>query len=140
MEPNNSHLIVVADDNEDDFLLTQHALKDSGVQLKWVRDGEELMHYLLGKNQRPSLILLDLNMPKIDGRKALAEIKRNPDLKRIPVVILTMSKTQDDVVNSYNLGANSFIRKPVNFDAFSQLLNKLNHYWFKVVELPPDYH
>jgi CheY-like chemotaxis protein len=85
---------------------------------------------------RPGLILLDLNMPRKDGRQALSEIKSDPELRRIPVVILTTSKTEEDVLRSYDLGANSFITKPVTFDRLVEIVRTLGNYWFKIVELP----
>ena len=85
---------------------------------------------------RPGLILLDLNMPRLDGREALAEIKKDPDLRRIPIVILTTSKAEEDVLRSYDLGANSFISKPVTFGALVELMKILSLYWFEIVELP----
>ena len=138
--------ILMADDDEDDRLLTQDALKESRVlnDLKCVEDGVELMNYLRreGKYQdsakypRPRLILLDLNMPRKDGREALKEIKADPDLKSIPVVILTTSKEEEDMVKGYGLGAASYITKPVNFEGLVDLMRTLGKYWVEIVELP----
>jgi CheY-like chemotaxis protein len=96
--------------------------------------------YAIEDAPRPGLILLDLNMPRKDGRQALEEIKSNPDLRRIPVVILTTSKTEEDVLRSYDLGANSFITKPVTFDGLVEIVRTLGTYWFKIVELPGGTH
>jgi len=141
-----SNLILMADDDSDDRLLAQDAINESGldVELKFVEDGAQLMDYLKQRNQysqpglapRPGLIVLDLNMPRMDGREALNEIKTSPDLKRIPVVILTTSTSDTDVARVYDLGANSFVSKPVAFESLVGLLKHLEQYWFKVVVLP----
>lgn len=147
MSSNNSAIVILlADDDEDDRLLTADALQESKLanDLKTVNDGEELMDYLhhSGKHAppaaspRPGLILLDLNMPKKDGREALREIKADPALRSIPVVILTTSKAEEDIERTYNLGANSFIVKPVTFDGLVQALRVATEYWFQVVQLP----
>jgi len=138
--------ILMADDDEDDRLLTQDALTESRVlnNLKCVGDGVELMNYLkrVGKYAdtkeypRPGLILLDLNMPRKDGREALKEIKADPDLKSIPVVILTTSKEEEDMVKGYGLGAASYITKPVHFEGLVDLMKALGKYWVEIVELP----
>jgi two-component system response regulator len=144
--PAKSVVILLAEDDEEDFLLTKGALEEARVlnDLRRVRDGEELLHYLRrefeyaapAKSPTPSLILLDLNMPRKDGREALQEIKRDPRLRHIPVVVLTTSKAEEDIVHSYDLGVNSFIKKPVNFERFVEALRVLNRYWFEIVELP----
>jgi len=138
--------ILIADDDEDDRLLTQDALTESRVlnTLYCVEDGVELLEFLnrQGKYQnkeqspRPHLILLDLNMPRKDGREALKEIKDNPDLKGIPVVILTTSKQEEDKIKGYNLGAASYITKPVNFEGLVELMKTLGKYWIEFVEFP----
>ncbi len=138
--------ILMADDDADDRMLTKDALEESRVsnELYFVEDGEELLDYLnqrgkfadAGKAPRPGLILLDLNMPKKDGREALREIKADPDLRRIPVVIMTTSKAEEDVFRSYDLGANSFITKPVTFERLVELMRALGQYWIEFVELP----
>ena len=137
--------ILMADDDADDRMLAQDAMAESrlGNAFRCVEDGQELMDYLhrAGKYAtadapRPGLILLDLNMPRKDGRQALQEIKSSPDLRRIPVVILTTSKTEEDVLRSYDLGANSFITKPVTFDRLVEIVRTLGNYWFQIVELP----
>jgi two-component system response regulator len=135
--------ILMADDDADDRLLARDALRKSRVatDLVCVTDGEELLAYLRRQGPyahapRPGLILLDLNMPRKDGREALQEIKADPELKRIPVVVLTTSKAEEDLLQSYDLGAASFITKPVTFDALVDLMKTLAHYWIEFVELP----
>jgi len=143
--------ILLADDDPDDRMLAQEALDESRLanHLYFVKDGEELMDYLYHQGHytgchpdggdpapRPGLILLDLNMPKKDGREALKEIKADPTLRQIPVVILTTSKTQEDIYRSYDLGVNSFVTKPVTFEALVELMKSLGKYWFEIVELP----
>ena len=138
--------ILIAEDDADDFLLMKKAMEQTRIanELHWVKDGEELLDYLLHrglykdpkKSPKPVLILLDLNMPKVDGREALKQIKANEDLKSIPVVVLTTSKRDEDVVQSYNLGVNSFIRKPEDFNKFINIIRDVSHYWFDIVELP----
>lgn len=139
-------IILMADDDADDRMLTRDALEESRVlnELRFVEDGEELMEYLTRKGKyadaadspRPGLILLDLNMPKKDGREALKEIKSDPNLRRIPVVIMTTSKAEEDVFRSYDFGASSFITKPVTFDRLVELMRTLGEYWVEFVELP----
>ncbi len=141
--------ILMADDDEDDRLLTQDALAESRVlnELHFVEDGVELLEYLERKGKfqdktlspRPGLILLDLNMPRMDGREALEAIKANPNLKGIPVVILTTSKQEEDMVKGYNLGAASYITKPVTFDGLVELMKTLGKYWVEFVELPSTF-
>lgn len=144
---NKNSIIVIAEDDEDDYLLTMEALKEAGItehQVKWVKDGEELMDFL-NENidsksssdcPSPGMILLDLNMPKKDGREALSEIKSNPNLRRIPVIVLTTSKAEGDIFHSYDLGVNSFIQKPVRFKQFVDVVKTLSKYWFETVKLP----
>ena len=140
--------ILIADDDPDDRLLVEDAFEE--VQLEnafaFVEDGEQLMDYLhqrgayreLAGSPPPGLILLDLNMPKKDGRQALREIKEDPDLRSIPVVILTTSQAEEDILRSYNLGANSFIVKPVTFDKLVDIIHKVTNYWFQIVRRPGD--
>lgn len=138
--------ILLADDDEDDRLLTEEALYESRLanDLHMVEDGEELMDYLhrrgkfasLEEDSRPGLILLDLNMPKMDGREALRAIKSDASLRQIPVVILTTSKAEEDIYRTYDLGANSFITKPVLFESLVRVMKDLGTYWFEIVELP----
>ena len=140
------NVILMADDDDDDRLLTRDAVTEAGMEgdLHFVENGEELLDYLCrrGKYQppaaapRPGLILLDLNMPLKDGREALREIRADPELRRIPVVVLTTSKADTDVGMIYELGANSFISKPFQFEALVNVMRALSHYWFKTVELP----
>ena len=139
-------VILMADDDADDRMLTRDALGESRVlnELRFVEDGEELMEYLHRKGKyaepesspKPGLILLDLNMPKKDGREALKEIKADPELRRIPVVILTTSKAEEDIFRSYDFGASSFITKPVTFDRLVDLMKAIGEYWVEFVELP----
>ncbi|MDO8344165.1 MAG: response regulator [Cellvibrio sp.] len=144
--PKKTLIILMADDDADDRLLAQDAMQESRVlnELHFVEDGVQLLSYLRGDNEfsdrtlypMPGLILLDLNMPKMDGREALAEIKADHRLRRIPVVILTTSKAEEDMVKGYDLGAASYIAKPVTFDALVELMRTLGKYWVEFVELP----
>ena len=138
--------ILMADDDPDDQLLTKDAFEECKLanDLRFVNDGEELMDYLCRKGDfknpedspRPGMILLDLNMPRKDGREALREIKADPDLRSIPIVVLTTSKAEEDIVCSYDLGVNSFITKPVTFEGLVEVVKTLGKYWFEIVELP----
>ncbi|WP_200892547.1 response regulator [Aliterella atlantica] len=138
--------ILMADDDEDDCMLAQEALMESRLanDLHFVRDGEQLMDYLYRRGEyadrdvapRPGLILLDLNMPKKDGREALKQIKADPELRQIPIVILTTSQAEADIHRSYDLGANSFITKPVTFSGLVEVMRTIGRYWFEIVELP----
>ena len=140
--------ILLADDDPDDRKLTQEAFMENRLANDFhaVEDGEELMEYLYRRGQYeslrgeplPGLILLDLNMPRKDGREALKEIKADPDLRRIPIVVLTTSKAEEDIVRTYDLGVNSYVTKPVTFKSLVELIRILGCYWFEVVELPPD--
>ena len=140
--------ILMADDDADDRRLTRDALEESRLanDLRFVENGEELLDYLRNKGKfsdpetapRPGLILLDLNMPRKDGRTALKEMKADPDLRQIPVTVLTTSKADEDIFRSYDLGVNSYIVKPVTFEALVDILQTLEKYWFEIVELPPD--
>ncbi len=144
--PKKTLIILMADDDADDRLLAEEAMHESRVlnELHFVEDGVQLLSYLRGENfyfdrslyPMPGLILLDLNMPKMDGREALVEIKADPRLRRIPVVILTTSKAEADRVRGYDLGAASYITKPVTFDALVELMRTLGKYWVEFVELP----
>jgi CheY-like chemotaxis protein len=138
--------ILLVDDDEEDLLMTQEALQESrlGNDLRTAHDGEELMDYLLRRGQylepssapKPGLILLDLNMPKKDGREALAEIKADPQLRNIPVIVLTTSKAEEDIFRTYDLGVSSFITKPVTFAGLVEAMKVLTQYWLEIVELP----
>lgn len=141
--------ILMADDDEDDRRLTREALLEGRLanDLRFVENGEELMEYLRRQGKfagtevpRPGLILLDLNMPRKDGRTVLKEIKGDPELRQIPVVVLTTSQADEDIYRSYDLGVNSYIVKPVTFDALVDILQTLEKYWFEIVELPRDSH
>jgi CheY-like chemotaxis protein len=141
-----SNVILMADDDDDDRLLAKDALTECRLasDLRFVENGEELLDYLRRRGSysktrlapRPGLILLDLNMPKKDGREALKEIKADPELRKIPVVVLTTSKADTDIGRVYELGANSFISKPVSFDSLVEVMKTLCRYWFEIVELP----
>ncbi len=140
--------ILMADDDADDRALTKEALEEGRLMntIRFVEHGEELIDYLKRSGRyappaeapRPGLILLDLNMPRKDGRAVLKEIKSDPDLRTIPVVVLTTSKADEDVYRSYDLGVNSYIVKPVTFEALVDILQTLEKYWFEIVELPPE--
>lgn len=144
--PKKTLIILMADDDADDRLLAQDAMQESRVlnELHFVENGVQLLSYLRGDDEfsdrtlypMPGLILLDLNMPKMDGREALAAIKADTRLRRIPVVILTTSKAEEDMVKGYDLGAASYITKPVTFDALVELMRTLGKYWVEFVELP----
>ena len=146
-ESNKSITILMADDDPDDCLLAEEALEESRLMndLRFVENGEDLLDYLYRRGQyndpndspRPGLILLDLNMPKKDGREALKEIKATPQFRRIPIVILTTSKAEEDIFRTYDLGASSFITKPVTFEALVEVMKSLGKYWFEIVQLPP---
>ena len=138
--------ILMADDDEDDRQMTLEAMEEARLanEMRFVVDGEELMDYLHRRGAyangadapRPGIILLDLNMPKKDGREALAEIKSDPDLRRIPVVVLTTSRADEDVFRTYDLGVNSFITKPVTFAGLVEVAQSFSHYWLEIVDLP----
>ena len=135
--------ILLADDDADDRLLVHEAFEENHLinVLETVEDGEELLDYLYQRGKfteaaRPNLILLDLNMPRKSGLEALREIKLDADLRRIPVIVLTTSKAEEDILRSYDLGVNSFIVKPVTFDSLVTLIKALDSYWFQIVQLP----
>lgn len=139
--------ILVADDDPDDRMMAKDALEESRLanDLRFVEDGEELLDYLYHRGRysdqkdapRPGVILLDLNMPRKDGREALREIKADPDLRQIPILVLTTSKAEEDIYRTYDLGVNSFITKPVMFESLVEVMKTLGKYWFEIVELPP---
>ncbi|HTL70831.1 MAG TPA: response regulator [Candidatus Eisenbacteria bacterium] len=141
-----SPIILIAEDDEDDYLLVRDAFLEfcQTNDLRWVKDGEELMDYLFcrGKYEDPrsapwpGIILLDLNMPKKDGREALKEIKSHPELRRIPVVALTTSNAEEDILYAYGMGANSFIRKPTGFGEFVDVMKVFDKYWHDLCQLP----
>jgi CheY-like chemotaxis protein len=139
--------ILLADDDEEDRELARDALQDSRLanEMKFVVDGQDLLDYLRHEGRwagpdaeapRPGIILLDLNMPKKDGREALAEIKADASLRWIPVVVLTTSKDEADVLSTYDLGVSSFITKPVTFGGLVEVMRTWTQYWFEIVELP----
>ncbi|MFY9153278.1 MAG: response regulator [Prolixibacteraceae bacterium] len=138
--------VLCADDDADDRFMIAEAWKESLIvnKIQFVEDGEDLMDYLLNQGKytdqetysMPGLILLDLNMPRKSGREALAEIKANPKLKKIPIVVLTTSKTESDVLSTYELGVSSFITKPITLDGLVNVMKSLSKYWFEIVELP----
>jgi CheY-like chemotaxis protein len=146
MKANNLIEILIADDDAEDRMLITDALKESRLRnnIQCVENGEELMQLLRNKGKfsdkkkypLPGIILLDLNMPKMDGREALKEIKADKKLASIPVIVLTTSKAELDIVKTYNLGVNSYITKPVSFSALVDIMKTLNKYWFEIVKLP----
>ncbi|MBL9084389.1 MAG: response regulator [Planctomycetales bacterium] len=140
--------ILMADDDADDRLMTREAFEASRLanDLKFVENGVELLDYLYRRGKysdpasspRPSIILLDLNMPKKDGREALEEIKKDPNLRGIRVIILTTSKAEEDIYRTYDLGAASYITKPVTFESLVDIIRTLGKYWLEIVELPDE--
>jgi CheY-like chemotaxis protein len=147
-DPAKPIVILIADDDEEDRMLAADALAESRVvnDVRFVEDGDELMDYLYHRGKydaqsspSPGLVLLDLNMPRTDGREALRRIKADPDLRRIPVVVLTTSKAEEDIYRTYDLGANSFITKPVSFEGLVEVMRDIGRYWIEIVELPPDH-
>jgi CheY-like chemotaxis protein len=148
METRKPVTILMADDDADDRDFARTAMEESRLanEIRFVEDGEELLDYLWRRGRycdprdapRPGLILLDLNMPRMDGREALREIKGDPSLKQIPVVVLTTSKTEEDILRSYDLGANCFITKPVTFEGLVEVVKVLDKHWLQIVELPPS--
>ena len=145
-ENKNEFIILIAEDDPDDRLLIKEALEEVKLSnpLHFVEDGIELLDYLKRQNDfhelagttLPGLILLDLNMPRKNGIEALKEIKEDPELRKVPVVVFTTSKAEEDINKAYRLGVNSFITKPVNFQALLNTLEILTKYWFNIVELP----
>jgi two-component system, response regulator len=143
-----SRTILVADDDADDRLMIEEAFDECRLadQIDFVANGEELLQYLRREGQFrhlaghpfPGVVLLDLNMPRKDGREALREIKSDPDLYRIPIVVLTTSHAEEDIAGTYRLGVNSFITKPATFEGLAKALEVLSRYWIEVVSLPPE--
>lgn len=137
---------LMADDDPDDRMLAKQALRQYRLRngMRFVRDGEELMDYLLHRgvytdpfsSPRPGVILLDLNMPRKDGRQALEEIKADTELRTIPIVVMTTSREEEDVMRSYNSGVNAFISKPLSFDGLAEIMKNLAIFWFETVKLP----
>jgi CheY-like chemotaxis protein len=137
--------VLLVEDNPGDAELTRIALEDSkiSVNLHIVEDGVEAMTFLRKQENyanapHPDIILLDLNLPKKDGREVLAEIKADDKLRRIPVVVLTTSQSESDILKAYNLSANCFITKPVDFDQFVKIVQSIENFWFAIVKLPPE--
>ena len=142
-------LILIADDDADDRMLIGDALEEARLNnpVEFVEDGVELMEFLkhegkyahLDDDDLPGIILLDLNMPRKDGRTALKEIREDERLRRIPIVVLTTSKSEEDILRTYNLGVNSFITKPVTFDKLVELAQIIGKYWIEIVALPAEH-
>lgn len=137
--------ILMVEDNPGDIRLTMEAVKDAKISnnINVVNDGVEAMDYLQRKGKytqavRPDLILLDLNLPRKNGTEVLKEIKEDPDLRRIPVVILTVSQAEEDIIRTYNLHANCYIKKPIEFNEFIKVIQALEDFWFSIVKLPPN--
>lgn len=140
--------LLLADDDEDDRFLILEGLRESRVlnDVRIVTDGVEVLAYLRregrwadpAESPRPALVLLDLNMPRMDGRQVLGELKADPALRRIPVVVLTTSRADEDVLRAYDLGANGYVAKPVRFGDLVEVLRGLGHFWLQIVELPPE--
>ncbi len=140
--------ILMAEDDPEDVMLVRDALAEARLSndLRCVSDGEELMDYLKRRGKyadpqtapRPGIILLDLNMPKKDGRETLREIKNDPALRAIPVIVLTTSHAEEDIIRSYGTGANSYITKPVTFDKLVEIVRFIGRYWFEIVALPSE--
>jgi CheY-like chemotaxis protein len=138
-------VILLADDDEEDRMLTRDALAESRLmnEVYCVSDGEDLMDYLYRRGEyapparapRPGVILLDLNMPKKDGREALREIKSDPNLRQIPILVMTTSKAEEDIFNSYDCGASSFISKATSFEGLIEVMKSMGKYWFEIVNL-----
>lgn len=141
-------VVLLVEDNPDDEVLTLHALKKNGIsnQVMVARDGVEALDYVFARGihegrdvcDLPAVILLDLNMPKLGGLEVLRQIRADPRTRRTPVVILTTSKEDQDLIQSYELGANSYVRKPVDFERFTEAVNNLGMYWLLINELPPS--
>jgi CheY-like chemotaxis protein len=139
---------LIADDDPEDRMLVEEAFRESHLtgDLRYVEDGGELLDYLRGQGKyslaqdapRPGLILLDLNMPRTDGREALRQLKSDPALRRIPVIVFTTSSAQRDIESTYDLGVNSFITKPATFDGLVEIMTTIGKYWFDTVAIPPD--
>jgi CheY-like chemotaxis protein len=137
--------VLLVEDNPGDVELTRIALEDSkiSVNLNVVEDGVEAMAFLRKEEKyahvpHPDIVLLDLNLPRKDGREVLAEIKTDQHLKRIPVVVLTTSQAEEDILKAYNLSANCYIAKPVDFDQFVRIVKSIENFWFAIVKLPPE--
>jgi CheY-like chemotaxis protein len=137
--------VLLVEDNPGDAQLTRIALEDSqiSIHLNVVEDGVEAMAFLrkqgkYAKFRNPDIVLLDFNLPRKDGREVLAEIKGDENLRRIPVVVLTTSQAEEDILKAYNLSANCYITKPVDFDQFVKIIQSIENFWFAIVKLPPE--
>ena len=137
--------ILLVEDNPGDARLAREALRDSKIRnsLSHVKDGVEALAFLRRQGEyaacpHPDLILLDLNLPRKDGREVLSEIKQDPDLRRIPVVVLTISKDEEDILKSYNLHANCFVTKPLDLNQFLKVIRSIEEFWLTIVKLPPN--
>ena len=144
MNTNKAIDILIVEDNPGDARLIKEVLNDSKIlnSLHLVRDGVETMDFLQKKGnysgaKTPDLIILDLNLPKMDGREVLAKIKNDEQLKRIPVVIMTISQAEEDIIKSYNLHANCYVTKPIDLDQFIKVIKSIEDFWFTIVKLPP---
>lgn len=139
-------VILMAEDDPDDRFLNEMALKEAHLtnEIRFVEDGEQLIDYLLQRGEyadpasspRPGLILLDLNLPRKSGRQALAEIKADPNLRAIPIIVLTTSKAEEDILRTYELGVSGYVTKPVSLSALVHIMEAISRYWFEIVELP----
>ena len=143
--PDKTVEILLAEDNPGDVMLTKKALEQGKLanNLNVVTDGVEALEYLRQEGEyadrpRPDLVLLDLNMPRKDGQDVLKELQADDDLCRIPVVVLTSSESEEDIARSYELNANAYLTKPVDFDGFIEIVNRMENFWFKVVKLPEE--
>jgi CheY-like chemotaxis protein len=144
IEKQNRTDILLVEDNSEDIELALLAFKHGNLshRIHIARDGEEAMRFLRRTGEfaaavRPDVVLLDLNLPRMDGREVLAQIKQDPDLRRIPVVVLTTSKSDEDMLRSYDLHVNCYVTKPVDMDQFTSVVRAIDHFWFSVVTLPP---
>jgi two-component system response regulator len=136
--------VLLVEDNAGDVLLIQQALRENKIRINLhvVHDGESALQYLQRRPPfttvtRPDLVLLDLNLPRKDGRQVLAEVKGDPNLRCIPVVILTSSHAEEDIIRAYNLNANCYVQKPLDLDQFNKVVHTIESFWFSVVKLPP---
>lgn len=145
MNRTNQIEILLVEDDPGDVLMTREALQESKVlnSLHVVSDGEQALRFLRREGEhadkpRPDLVLLDLNLPRIDGRQVLEQVKNDPDLRRIPIVVLTTSKAEEDILRSYDLHANAFVSKPVDFDCFVDVIRQIDTFYISIVSLPPS--
>ena len=140
MQPRDTQAILIVEDSEDDFEATLRAFKKTNLRnpIRWASSGQEALDILNGTSAKPGLILLDLNMPGLDGRKTLEIIKSNPALRKIPVVILTTSNDERDIEGCYALGANTYVQKPVDLDGLFAAIQRLKEYWFEIAVLPVE--